>query len=461
MVNLSTALILAQNALAAQQAAIQTAGHNIANANTPGFTRQRVDLASSLSVQSPLIGTLGTGVDMQRVSRFRDLLLDSQFREANQTLGQAQAEEAVLSQVESLIGEPSPGSLSAAMAAFFASFEDLANHPTDLGVRTVVRDKAVTLTSLLHRLSGGLDNLKADLNTQIRQAVGDVNRLAQQITGLNATIAAAEAGGGSANDLRDQRDKALDDLSKLVGASSLEAGDGQVRVTIGGGVTLVDGQTSAPIVFALDSGTDSVNLSVSGVALTPRGGTLLGLLNARNSSTGFIKGAQAQLDALANGLALQVNAVHATGFALDTITTGLAFFTGTTAATIDVNPTIQTDVSLIAAASTTNPGDNGNALALAQLQNSPIASLSNSTFSGFLSSVIADLGAQAASAKQSLSLGSSTTDFLTNRREQVSGVSLDEEMTDLIRFQRAYEAAAHFTSVVNDLLGSLIQQLGR
>lgn len=461
MVNLSTILILARSALEAQQAAIQSAGHNIANANTPGYTRQRADLASSLTLQSPRIGALGTGVDVQGVSRLRDLLLDSQFREANHALGQQQTEEAVLSQVESLIGEPSSGGFSAAMAAFFASFEDLANHPTDLGVRTVVRDKAVAMVSLFDRLSGGLDSLKTDLNMQIQQAVSDVNRLAQQVADLNATIASAEAGGGSANDLRDLRDKALDDLSKFVGASSVESSDGQVRVTVGGGLTLVDRQKSVPIAFALDVGTDSAKLSVSGVALTPRGGTLLGLLNARNSSTGFIKGAQAQLDALANGLAVQVNAIHAAGFALDTITTGLAFFTGTTAATIDVNPTIQADVSLIAAASTSNPGDNGNALALAQLGNSPIASLSNSTFGGFLSSFIADLGAQAASAKQSLSLGSSTTDFLTNRREQVSGVSLDEEMTDLIRFQRAYEAAAHFTSVVNELLGSLIQQLGR
>lgn len=461
MVNLSTALTLARNALAAQQAAIQTAGHNIANANTPGFTRQRADLASSLTLQSPSIGTLGTGVNVQGVSRLRDLLLDSQFRNANQALGQQQAEEAILSQVESLIGKASPGGLSTAMAAFFASFEDLANHPTDLGVRTVVRDKAVALASLFRHLTAGLDSLKADLNTQIQQVVGDVNRLAQQVADLNATIAAAEAGGGSANDLRDQRDKELDNLSKLVGASSVEISDGQVRVTVGGGLTLVDGQKSVPIAFALDSGTDSVNLSVSGVALTPRGGTLLGLLNARNSSAGLIKGAQAQLDALANGLTLQINAVHAAGFALDTTTTGLDFFTGTTAAAIDVNPTIQADVSLIAAASTPNPGDNGNALALAQLGNSPIASLSNSTFGGFLGSFIADLGAQAASAKQSLTLGTSTTDFLTNRREQVSGVSLDEEMTDLIRFQRAYEAAAHFTSVVNDLLGTLMQQLGR
>lgn len=571
MVNLSTALTLARNALAAQQAAIQTAGHNIANANTPGFTRQRADLASSLSLQSLPIGMLGTGVDVQGVSRLRDLLLDSQFREANQALGQAQAEEALLSQIEVLIGGLPDGGLGTAVATLFASFQDLTLHPTDLSVRTVLRDKGLSLAALFRRLTTGLDSLKADLNSQIQQVVGNVNRLAQQVADLNARIQVAEAGGGSANDLRDQRDTALNDLSKLVGISSFEAADGQVRVTVGGGLTLVDGPRSVPIVYGLDSVSDSVTLSVSGVGLTPRGGMLAGLLNARNATNGFIKGAQGQLDTIAKNLILEINRLHASGIGLQglstltgenavtspavalnaaglpftpvdgsfrvfvydsagavtasgtiTVTAGTTtlaalataidgvdgvggltatvgadnkltitapaggtftltadtsdtlvalglhgFFSGSDARTIAVSNPIQADVRTIAAATPNStsglfsPGDNSNALALAQLQSKNIASLSNSTVSGFLSSFIADLGAQAASAKQSLALGISMTDFLANRREQVSGVSLDEEMTDLIRFQRAYEAAAHFASVVNELLGTLMQQLGR
>lgn len=571
MINLLASLTMARKALQAQQAAIQTTGHNIANANTPGFTRQRVDLAPTTPFALVSGSSLGTGVDIKGVTRLRDLLLDSQFRDAHQALGQQQAEEAILSQVESLIGEPAPGGLGPGIAVLFASFGDLANHPTDLSVRTVLRDKGLSLASLFHRLSAGLDSLKADLNTQIQQVVGDVNRLAQQVADLNTRIQVAEAGGGSANDLRDQRDVALNDLSKRVGASSIETSDGQVRVTVGGGLTLVDGQTSAPIVYGLNSPTDSVALTVSGLALTPRGGTLAGLLNARNATNGFIKGAQSQLDTLAKNLILEINRLHASGIGLQGLTTltsenavtsptaalnaaglpftpvdgsfkvfvynsagvvtasgtvavtagtttlsslaaaintvggggGLTatvgadnkltvtapaggtftlaadtsdtlvalglhgFFSGSDARTIAVSNLVQADARTIAAATPDSTsgafsqGDNSNALALAQLQSKNISSLSNSTVSGFLSSFIADLGAQSASAKQSLALRSSTTDFLASRREQVSGVSLDEEMTDLIRFQRAYEAAAHFTSVVNDLLGSLIQQLGR
>jgi flagellar hook-associated protein 1 FlgK len=447
MVNLFGLLIVARRALEAQQLAIQTAGHNIANANTPGFTRQRVELASSAPLPLPSVGSLGTGVDVQRINRLRDLLLDGQFRDANQASSRREAEEAILSQIESLFGESSETGLGGALSAFFASLQDLASHPTDLSVRAVVRDKALFLAGLFRQLSAGLDSLKANLNAQIQEVVGDVNRLARQIAELNGQILIAEAGGVEANDLRDQRGKAVDDLSRLVGASIMEGSGGQARVTVGGGLTLVDGQNSVPV--------------------TPSGGTLAGFLNSRNASSGFIKGAQAQLDTLAQGLIQEVNTVHAQGYALDTTTTGLAFFTGSGAATIDVTPTIQGDLSLIAAAKpdpitgVVSPGDSSNALALAQLQNTPLLSGGTVTFHGFLRGFVADLGARSASAKQSLTVDSSMLDFLRNRREQVSGVSLDEEMTDLIRFQKAYEAAAHFANVVNDLLGTLIERLGR
>jgi flagellar hook-associated protein 1 FlgK len=467
MVNLFGLLIVARRALEAQQLAIQTAGHNIANANTPGFTRQRVELASSAPLPLPSVGSLGTGVDVQRINRLRDLLLDGQFRDANQASSRREAEEAILSQIESLFGESSETGLGGALSAFFASLQDLASHPTDLSVRAVVRDKALFLAGLFRQLSAGLDSLKANLNAQIQEVVGDVNRLARQIAELNGQILIAEAGGVEANDLRDQRGKAVDDLSRLVGASIMEGSGGQARVTVGGGLTLVDGQNSVPMTYALDNVTDTVVLSMSGTPVTPSGGTLAGFLNSRNASSGFIKGAQAQLDTLAQGLIQEVNTVHAQGYALDTTTTGLAFFTGSGAATIDVTPTIQGDLSLIAAAKpdpitgVVSPGDSSNALALAQLQNTPLLSGGTVTFHGFLRGFVADLGARSASAKQSLTVDSSMLDFLRNRREQVSGVSLDEEMTDLIRFQKAYEAAAHFANVVNDLLGTLIERLGR
>ncbi len=470
---------MARKALQAQQVAIQTTGHNIANANTPGFTRQRVDLTPAVPFSLGSVGSLGTGVDLKAITRIRDLLLDSQFRDAHQALGRQEAEEATLSQIELLVGEPSDNGLAGSMSALFASFQDLANYPTDLAVRSVVRDKARALADQFHRLDDGFEQLKIDLHNEIQVVVKQVNGLAQQIADLNRQIAMSEGGAGSANDLRDQRDQALDELSTLVSGSLVEDIGGQVRVTVGGGLTLVDGLTAVPLEAqdfdqADPTYPDSVRLFLGGNLMTPGGGRLAGLLNSRNSTTGFVKGFQSQLDALAKAIVDEVNAVHAAGFGLDGIS-GRNLFAFTTAPSgvtgaaryISVDPGIEADVTNIAAASTAAgvPGDNSQALKLAGLQDDStvitLPSLQTVTFGSYLSGLVSDLAEQEAGAKRSVGLHTTMADFLTGRRDQASGVSLDEEMTDLIRFQKAYEAAAHFATVVNDLLGTLMNQLGR
>lgn len=471
MINLLSSLTMARKALQAGQVAIQTTGHNIANANTPGYTRQRVDLVPTIPFSLGSAGSLGTGVDVKVVTRLRDLMLDSQFRDAHQTLGRQETEEATLSQIEGLIGEPSDSGLASAMSALFGSFHDLANSPTDLAVRTVVRDKARALADQFHRLDDGFERLKIDLSNEILVDVKQVNGLTQQIADLNRQIAMAEGGGGTANDLRDQRDQVLDDLSKLVGGSVIEDIGGQVRVTVGGGLTLVDGQTSVPLVEATADPNypDSVRLSLGGKPMTPGGGRLAGLLNSRNSASGFVKGFQSQLDTLAKAVVDEANTIHVAGYGMDGITTGNNLFTplvapAGAARSIAVDLAIEGDVTKIAAAATADPGDNSNALALVSLQNDSTAitlpSGGTTTFGAYLSNLVSDLASQEAGAKRSVSLHTTMADFLTSRRDQSSGVSLDEEMTDLIRFQKAYEAAAHFTNVVNDLLGTLMTQLG-
>lgn len=474
MISLTASLTMARKALQAQQTAVQTTGHNIANANTPGFSRQRVDLAPAIPFSLVSVGSLGTGVDIQDISRIRDLLLDSQFRDAHQALGRQEAEEATLSQLELLVGEPSENGLAGAMSALFASFQDLANFPTDLSVRSVVRDKARGLADQFHRLDNGFERLKIDLKNEIQVVVKQVNGLAQQIADLNRQIAMSEGKAGTANDLRDQRDKALDDLAKLVGGSLIEETGGQVRVTVGGGLTLVDGLTSVLLeAKAFDQSDptypDSVRLFLGGNLLTPSEGRLAGLLNSRNSTSGFVKGFQSQLDALAKAMIDKVNAIHAAGFGLDGIS-GRNLFTPLAATAgaaryISVNSAIEADVMKIAASTNTDPGNNSTALALASLKDDPTAitlpSGQRVTLGSYLGNLVSDLAEQEAGAKRSVSLHTTMADFLTSRRDQASGVSLDEEMTDLIRFQKAYEAAAHFATVVNELLGTLMQQLVR
>lgn len=474
MISLQASLTMARKALQAQQVAIQTTGHNIANANTPGFTRQRVSLTPAVPFPLVAVGSLGTGVNVADITRIRDLLLDSQFRDAHQALSQREAEEATLAQIETVVGEPSENGLVGSMSALFASFQDLANYPTDFAVRSVVRDKARAVADQFHRLDEGFERLKIDLRNEIQVVVKQVNGLAQQIADLNRQIAMSEAGVGSANDLRDQRDQALDELSKLIGGSLIEDTGGQVRVTVGGGLTLVDGTTAVSLSVqdfnqADPTYPDSVRLFLGGNLLTPGGGRLAGLLNSRNSTDGFVKGFQSQLDALAKAMVDEVNAVHVAGFGLDGVN-GRNFFTPLTATAgaarfISVDPAIEADISAIGASAGGDPGDNNTAVALAGLQgDSTVMTLPSGqsvTFGSYLSGLVSDLAEQEAGAKRSVSLHTTMADFLTGRRDQSSGVSLDEEMTDLIRFQKAYEASAHFANVVNDLLGTLMNQLGR
>lgn len=478
MISLQASLTMARKALQAQQVAIQTTGHNVANANTPGFTRQRVSFASAHPFRLVPVGSLGTGVNITDITRIRDLLLDSQFRDAHQSLSRQEAEEATLAQIELIVGEPSENGLAAGMSALFASFQDLANYPTDFAVRSVVRDKARAVADQFHRLDDGFEQLKIDLRNEIEVVVKQVNGLAQQVADLNRQIGMSEAGAGSANDLRDQRDQALDELSKLIGGSLIEDTGGQIRVTVGGGLTLVDGTTAVPLLAqdfnqADPTYPDSVRLFLGDHLLTPGGGRLAGLLNSRNSTDGFVKGFQSQLDTLAKAVVDEVNAVHAAGFGLDGVTTGLDFFTFSTplaappanaARFIVIDPAIEADVSRIAASASGDPGDNNTAVSLAGLQDDStvitLPSTQTVTFGSYLSGLVSDLAEQEAGAKRSASLHTSMTDFLTGRRDQASGVSLDEEMTDLIRYQKAYEAAAHFANVVNELLGTLMAQLG-
>lgn len=467
MINLLSSITMARKALQAGQVAIQTTGHNIANANTPGYTRQRVDLVPAMPFSLGSAGSVGTGVDVKVVTRLRDLMLDSQFRDAHQALGRQETEEATLSQIEGLVGEPSDSGLASAMSALFGSFHDLSSSPTDLAVRTVVRDKARALADQFHRLDDGFERLKIDLSNEITVDVKQVNGLAQQIADLNGQIARSEGGGGMANDLRDLRDQALDDLSKLVGGSVIEDMDGQVRVMLGGGLTLVDGQTTVPLeARANDPDPDSVGLFLGGKLMTPGGGRLAGLLNSRNSTSGFVKGFQSQLDALAKAVVEKINVIHVAGYEMDGITPANEFFDplGTTARSIAVDLAIEGDVTKIAAAGTADPGDNSNALALASLQDDSTAitlpSGGTTTLGAYLSNLVSDLASQEAGAKRSVGLHTTMADFLTSRRDQASGVSLDEEMTNLIRYQKAYEAAAHFVTVVNDLLGTLMTKLG-
>jgi flagellar hook-associated protein 1 FlgK len=266
-------------------------------------------------------------------------------------------------------------------------------------------------------------------------------------------------GGGTAHEFRDQRDLALKDLSKLADVRTFEKDDGMVSVSIGAeGTPLVTDTVTAGdgVPLKLDGATNGI-VDADGNPVAVAGGKLKGLIDTRDVD---LKGYIADLDALAETLMESVNGLHRNGTGLDGVA-GRDFFTGTSAADMDVHPDLVDDVSRIAAAGSGEalPGGNGNALAMADLQNSLVMNDGRSTFDEFYSALVGRVGSAAQSASQGALHQSEMMTQLETYRESISGVSLDEEMINLIQFQNAYQAAAKLITVADELLDTVINML--
>ncbi len=298
---------MSKRAFIAQQVVLQTIGHNLANAGTPGYTRQRVELA-------PVRNQLG--VEVTSINRIRDRYLDFSVMAEGQTLGQYRAHQGALQRLQAALNDPPDTGLTSVLDEFLQGFHALAVDPTDQALRVTVRDGGARLASTIRELRARLDQLQSDFSIQIHQNVTTANDLLGQIAELNRQIRASN-GGPAPNDLLDTRDQIVDRLNQIVGVSATDRTDGTVQLAITGtGVLVVDGVRSTPLSATYGSITDSVELSVNGLDVTPRGGALSALLAIRNSPTGPVKQAAADLDSLARTIVEEVNRLHASGTGL-------------------------------------------------------------------------------------------------------------------------------------------------
>jgi flagellar hook-associated protein 1 FlgK len=335
-VSLLGGLDLARRAVTAHQTAAQIAGHNLANASTPGYTRQRPELVP---------GENRTGVDVASVSRMRDRFLDFSLLNEQQALGRNQAQESLMQRLQVVFDDAPGEGVSALLDQFYQGFQQLSATPTDAGVRVTLKDTGERIGETFQVMRQRVDQLKTDLAAEIQQRVTDANGLTTQIAELNKRIVAAKVY-GDANDLMDQRDLLVTRLGEIVGVTASDRSDGGLQLALTGtGVLLVDGQASFALTATPNGGTDTIDLAVDGsVALTPRSGEISALLDARNLSTGAVKQAVADLDTLAGTIALRVNRLHASG-------TGLTEHTALTA----VNAVSSAAVALNAAGLAVTP----------------------------------------------------------------------------------------------------------
>lgn len=373
---LSIGLDTAVKALRAHQLAVDVAAHNIANAQTPGFSRQRVLLrpigldGSDHSSRDNLLGRPGFGVDAKDVNRVRDLFMDFQTRQALSTQGQHTAFSAPLRGAEIVFNDPSDDGMSALLGKFWAAWHDVVNEPESSSARTALVHATQTFAVRVRGAHAQLTQQRADLNQQVTAAGDEINAYASEIASLNLQIKQVELNGDMANDLRDRRDLLLDQLSTVANVQYSEAETGEVSVYLGPH-ELVFGTTARTVQAGPDpanAGMISLSFVQDGAPVEAGAGKLRGILDARDKAFPELI---AKLDSFAAGLINGVNTLHRTGFGLSGAT-GLDFFSGTGAADISVNAALAANPQDIAtAAATGTPGDASIARMIADLELAP------------------------------------------------------------------------------------------
>ncbi|HXX62558.1 MAG TPA: flagellar hook-associated protein FlgK [Bacteroidota bacterium] len=453
MAGLSLILETARRALLAQQVGLSVTSHNVANASTPGYSRQ----VANLSATTPLpqtYGMLGTGVTVDSVTRMRDAFLDQQIRDVNQSMSQASMENQILSQVQASFSEPSDQGISSAMSKFFNAWQDLADNPEDSAARNAVLQQGIQLTQSFHTLNSDLTQLRSSLLDDVSAKVEKINSLTQELASLDTQITSAKALGQDANDAMDQRDQDLQDLSQLVNINVSYDSIGSMTVSTGG-VVIASRAGATALQSAVNGNQIQISAGAGGPTVNVTGGELGGVLNAYNTD---IPTTLAQIDQVAGTLITQVNQVHSAGYGIGTPPpTGNDFFTGTGAADITVNPALQANSNLIAGSSDGTPGDNATALAIVAIENKPVLNGNSESVMQFYNGVVSSLGSQVSSTQDMTTQQQAIMNQLNDQQASVSGVSLDEEMTNMITFQRGYDAAAKLITTVDDMFQTLMQ----
>ena len=460
MATLNNAINISLSGLKANQAGLNVTGHNISNINTEGYTRQQVELDTARPVKLQQ-GIFGMGVNIAEVRRYREAAIDRQFRNQNQFLGNLNKQSETLSLIEGIINEPSDTGLQNAIKNFFNSLQDLATNPESSSVRTTVREQGNSLSKIFNQVRSQLDQIRHNKNFEILDTVTEINQFLQQIANLNIEISHIEALGERANDMRDTRDNLLDKLSRLIDMRAVE--DPTNSTTI----VTITGQAFVVIDNALQLKVKSVNEGGKEVIkilnptddrqMKPTSGELSGLLEVRDR---IIPELIEQIDELAAAIINEVNAVHRQGYGLqgnrDRPPTNMDFFTGTDAYSMALSPNLVNDSRNIAASKSGAPGDNMNALELAQLRNTQVLNQGSFTFEDFLGGIVSTFGLEVRSVKEDLNNQQRLVDHLDNYRESLYGVNLDEELVKMIRFQQAFGANARIMSTVNELMGIVV-----
>jgi flagellar hook-associated protein 1 FlgK len=456
----------ALSSLYAQRRGLDVTGQNIANANTDGYSRQRVDLEAVNSTVPAIFAKsdgVGGGVTVKQVTRLQDTFLEARTRLEHAQSTYLDDQNSVYARIEEVFGEPSDTGLQSQFSDLTGAWHDLADQPGDPASRTQVLARAQTIVDTMHATSASLGSLFSNTREQFDAYATDVNTSATQVAALNKSIVIATQTGLPTNELSDQRDKLILHLSELTGATALARDNGAMDVFLGGS-SLVSGPSARQL-------TTTGALRIEDTAATPvalqwvdnsapvgiESGQMASMLRTMNTT---LPSYSDQLDQVAATFAGAVNTQHEAGYDLNG-DQGLALFDSNDGQPINARNIMVaiSDPNLLAAASSTGGSgsgtlDGGNAHALAKIATSP-----NSPDQAYRQ-VIVNLGVQAQSADNRATVQASLRDDIDAARQASTGVNLDEEMTNLMSYQRGYQAAARVMNAIDATLDTLINHLG-
>jgi flagellar hook-associated protein 1 FlgK len=459
MPTISSGISIALQAVLAHSRALEVIEHNVANASTPGYRRQSAVLTAAIPSPADYprgAGQRGGGVTIEKIRRFNLEFFDTRYRSVSAETQNWQAQSQVLSQLESMLAETTEDGLLPWLDQFWTGWQKLSTDPTNTSLRTILLDDAGSLANALNRRAAQINQLRLEQNQVIASHVDGVNSLAGQIAQLNAEIARVLSVGEQPNDLMDKRDLALDQLAALTGSVSFNQKNGEVVVALGGHALVVGQET-----FKLHTQPGTADSSIvdvywdDGQKLVPTSGELKGTLDVRDK---VLVDQLNGLNTFANGLITQVNAIHRIGFGLNNAT-GMDFFEGSNASDIAVNRLL--DGASIATSSGANQAGNSDiALQLAALKTVKGMKAGTATLNEFYNSQISDLAVTTRRASENAYQHGLVAGALSDQRESVVGVSLDEEAAEMAKAQKAYQAAARVLTAYDDLLDLVINRMG-
>lgn len=466
MSKISAMMDIGRRSLQNSGTGLQTVGHNIANKSTEGYSRQRVEQQTAVPIGEGNL-QIGMGARNTAVTRTNNAWLEKQIQRETTNLGSMESRSDSLGRVEQVYNEQINKGLNQYMTDFFNGFRELSNNPESLASRTMVRESAVALTNDFKRVNTQLRDIQVDLDHQIGNTVEEVNQMAKEMATLNEKIQLVENQGAHANDERDRRDVLLKQIGERIDITWAEGSNGMVSVTAGNTALLVSGTSyNALHASERDAGgrTDvffknSDTGTLFNVTEQMSGGKIGGALDVRDKQ---IEGLIESMDTMAYTLAEKVNTAHIEGH--DRYgKPGVLFFdmpedvAGASSA-LKLNATIFNDVGRIAAAARPDsPGDNTVANVISSLQYQKTMEGGSATFDDFYNSQVGQIGTIAQRAAKTHESQKNIMSQLSNIRESISGVSLDEETTKMVEFQRAYEASARLIRTADEMLETVLQ----